>query len=134
MILILTLDNCNGLLFNNRRLSRDQAVCDHILGICGDHKLWMNRDSASIFPESASNIHISEKFLRKAEKGDYCFAESAELLEYLEIAEMVIIYRWNRSYPSDVKVPQDALTGKTLVSSNMFSGRSHPEITQEVYQ
>ena len=134
MILILTIDDRNGLLFNNRRLSRDRALCDHILTMCGDSTLWMNSYSASIFPESAPNIRVSEKFLKKAEIGDYCFVETEDISLALKDAEKVIIYRWNRSYPSDVKFPQDGLKGKSLVSTVEFPGSSHPQITQEVYK
>lgn len=134
MILVVCADEQNGLLFNNRRLSRDSAVCAHLLDYCGDKTLWMSRYSASIFPCNVSNIQVSENFFDAAEVGDVCFAEDADVKLAIERAEAVVIYRWNRRYPSDIKLPEAGLSGRTLVSKVNFAGNSHPCITQEVYK
>lgn len=134
MTLIICADARGGLLFNNRRLSRDSGLCAHILGFCGDKPLWMNSYSATIFPPNTPNIRVSEKFLEEAGEGEFCFAENADISSVLLKAKTVVIYRWNRNYPSDVKLPETIFSGRKLVNKVDFSGNSHPCITQEVYK
>ncbi len=134
MTLILCADDRNGLLFHNRRLSRDSVLCDRILELCGDKPLWMNSYSASIFPQNRPNIRISEKFREDAQNGEFCFVENAEITQALLRTKTLVIFRWNRSYPSDVKLPESLLQGRKPVSTLEFAGSSHPVITQEVYE
>ena len=134
MTLILCADDRNGLLFHNRRLSRDSVLCDRILELCRNKTLWMNSYSASIFPRNTPNIRVSEKFLDEAGEGEFCFVENTEITDVLSRTKTLVIYRWNRSYPSDVKLPENLLEGKKPVSTLEFAGSSHPSITQEVYK
>ncbi|MBR4109146.1 MAG: ribonuclease Z [Oscillospiraceae bacterium] len=134
MTLILCADDRDGLLFHNRRLSRDSVLCNRILELCGNKTLWMNSYSASIFPRNTPNIRVSEKFLEEAGEGEFCFVENTEITEVLSRTKTLVIYRWNRSYPSDVKLPESLLEGKKPVSTLEFAGSSHPSITQEVYK
>lgn len=134
MTLILCADDRDGLLFHNRRLSRDSVLCNRILELCGNKTLWMNSYSASIFPRNTPNIRVSEKFLEEAGEGEFCFVENTEITEVLSRTKTLVIYRWNRSYPSDVKLPESLLEGKKPVSTLEFAGSSHPSITQEVYE
>lgn len=53
----------------------------HILDRVGDAKLWMNGYSAKMFEKDESEqvrkcLIVDEDFLKKAAKGEYCFAES----------------------------------------------------------
>ncbi len=134
MTVFICLDDKNGLLFNNRRLSRDSSLCDRILEHCGGKTLWMNRYSASIFPRNTFNIRMSENFLEEMGEDEFCFVENSDIPKVLSKASTLIIYRWNRNYPSDVKLPEDFLSGKKIVSTMDFAGNSHPCITQEVYE
>lgn len=134
MTLIVCADEQGGLLFHNRRLSRDSEVCKHILDFCGDKPLWMNSYSATIFPLNTPNIRVSEKFLEEAGEGEFCFAENTDFSSVFLKAKRVVIYRWNRNYPSNVKLQQKLLSERNLVSKVDFPGNSHPCITQEVYE
>ncbi len=134
MTLIICVDDRDGIIFNNRRLSRDNSMCMHILDFCGGNTLWMNNYSASIFPQNAPNIRVSENFLEEVGEGELCFVENADISQIYLQAKRIVLYRWNRSYPSDVKLPKDFLAGRKLVSSLDFAGNSHPSITQEVYE
>ena len=134
MTLILCADESNGLLFNNRRLSRDSILCQWIMQFCGDKPLWMNSYSASIFPPNASNIRISENFPEEMDEGEVCFVENTDIQAIIPQIKTVVLYRWNRKYPSDAKLPEKLLSGKQLVSTVDFEGSSHPCITQEVYE
>lgn len=134
MTLVICADDRNGYLFNKRRLSRDSAVCAHILTLCGEKLLWMNGYSASIFPRNAPNIRVCENFLEEVGAGEFCFVEDADISEISSRAKAVVIYRWNRSYPADTKLPETLLSGRRLVSKSDFSGNSHLCITQEVFE
>ena len=101
MILFICTDEDMGMWFNNRRQSRDRVLRKRILGIVGDGILWMNSYSAAQFTERTS-IRIDEDFLEKAKDGEFCFAEEPPLLPYEYLFEQIIMYRWNRSYPSDL--------------------------------
>lgn len=131
MNIIICLDDKNGILFNHRRQSRDQAVCHRVLELTKDSALWMNGYSAKLFP--ADKVRVDEDFLQVASSGEYCFVESAEFLEYGEKIERVIVYRWNKVYPSNVKIDSAFFSDKQLVERTDFVGNSHEKITQEVY-
>lgn len=131
MNIILCLDDKNGLQFNRRRQSRDQAVCQRVLALSQGSSLWMNAYSAKLFP--ADKVRVDEAFLQLAGLGDYCFVESTDFLEYSEKIERVIVYRWNKVYPSNVKIDSAFFSDKQLVERTDFVGNSHEKITQEVY-
>ena len=130
MKLIVCLDDQNGMLFNRRRQSADQALCQRILFVTKGEKLWMNGYSAKLFPEA--HILIDEDFLKKCTSSDWCFVENIDLTPYLDKIDLVRIYRWNRRYPTDRVFPMD-MKGWTKVSSYDFEGNSHEKITEEVY-
>ena len=43
MNLIICIDINNGMMFNNRRQSRDKMLIKHILNLIGDKRLWITR-------------------------------------------------------------------------------------------
>ena len=134
MNLIVCLDDRQGMLFNARRQSSDSKLRARMLELVGEHKLWMNGYSARQFFELPLNVCVDEAFLQKAEQADYCFAENAEITEYVPKAEGIVIYRWNRTYPADVHFPVHLLCGFQLVSSTDFAGSSHERITEDMYE
>lgn len=123
MILIVCLDDDNGMMFNNRRQSKDSLVRKRMLEIVADDKMWMSEYSREQFEES---------FLLCENIGEatYVFAENPDDIIGLEF-DKVIVYRWNRKYPADRTL---AIEGKTIVSTYEFVGNSHDKITEEIYQ
>ena len=129
MILIYCIDERNGLLFNNRRQSRDRLLIERIMSFANG-KMFINEFSKKLFSEFA--VTVSDEFLEMAKDGDYCFVENADA--EIRKAEKVILYKWNRHYPSDKKFTFDLKKeGFTLVSTDNFKGSSHDKITEEVY-
>ena len=135
MILIVCVDDDNGMMFNHRRQSQDHCLRSHILAITTGKRLWMDVYSAGQFSiEETENIDIDDYFLSKAAVGDYCFVEDLDVSKYENLAEKVILYRWNRKYPGDLffSIPlQDH--GWKLIKSTDFAGSSHDKITEEIY-
>lgn len=133
MTVIVCIDSCNGMLFHNRRVSADRVVIEKILALAADAPIFMRPYSAGLFSEGA-NIVLSDDYLKIAAPGQICFAESEDLALYLNKARRVILFQWNRRYPSDVKFPKYLLQAPwKLVSVTDFPGYSHDQITQEVY-
>lgn len=132
MILIVCVDDKLGMAFNNRRQSKDSALRADLLALTGG-KLWMNAYSAAQFEEDCE-FYADDDFLDKAEIDDYCFVENADIAPYAERVSGVILYRWNRHYPSDKKFPIELFKDRwSLESSFEFAGSSHETITREVY-
>lgn len=134
MNIIVCLDDQDGLLFNGRRQSKDSFLRRRVQGLVGEGKLWMNSYSRKQFDERLCNICTDDAFLDRAEEGEYCFLETADLSGCFDRIESVIIYRWNRIYPSDVKFPvTELLKDRHLTGRFDFPGSSHEVITEEVY-
>ncbi|MBR7123102.1 MAG: ribonuclease Z [Oscillospiraceae bacterium] len=133
MKLIVCLDDRNGMLFNKRRQSSDIRVTHKILEIASARPIWMNKYSAYLFAEQQGNIHIAENFLEQAYGDVYCFVENVDLTPYLSMTDELIVFRWNRLYPSDFCLPELPETLKKT-SSEDFQGNSHERITMEVYR
>lgn len=135
MKLIVCLDDRNGMLFNKRRQSADRVLSQRILELVGEGFLWMNGYSRKLFDETAENIRVDDRFLELAGKNDYCFAENVDVTSYINRADTVMLFRWNRAYPADMYFPMELITGSwKKVESIEFAGSSHEKITQEVYE
>ena len=133
MKVILCLDDNNGMVFNNRRQSRDEKVIEKILDITKKNRLWLNKYSYSLFEIfNASNVNVDDLFLSETPMGEYCFVENSELANYEKWIEEIIVFRWNRDYPYDKELDIDLSKWK-LINSLEFEGNSHKKITMEVY-
>jgi len=128
MNLYICLDDRSGLQFNHRRQSRDGAVL------------------ADIRSRIAGNLLIdpfSEKLIREAEipyvlppeEAEDFFAEGIPTEEIMEKTTRIVIYRWNRHYPADLRWEPDLDgLGFQLTETVEFPGTSHEKITREVYE
>ncbi len=133
MIAAICLDDRNGTLFNGRRQSMDREVRRVLLEMAGDKPLWVSPYTAGQFPqEERSRLAVSPQFLDEAGPGDLCFVEEAPLAPVEDQVEQLVLFRWNRHYPSD-RTFDISLEGWNLISSQDFPGHSHPNITMEVY-
>lgn len=130
MHLIVCIDERNGMSFQGRRLSKDRLLRRDLLALTEGVPLWMAPYSAGQFEEAAPNIRAAEDFLSRAGAGEYCFCE---LRLPAENIESIVLYKWNRHYPSDRQFPLMLLAGRTLTQVTEFAGSSHEIITREVY-
>lgn len=132
MRLIACVDDRMGMLFHNRRQSQDRIVRERILSKIDGKTLWMNDYSKKQFGD-VPWIRSDKAFLQKAANGEYCFVETDDVLPYQKQIERIILYRWNRQYPSDTKFPIDLTKGWKLQTIEEFAGYSHEKITEETY-
>lgn len=135
MTIIVCVDDNNGMLFHNRRQSRDSVLCKHIIEMTKGKNLFMNDYSAKLFSdEQKEHIVVQNNFLEIASENDYCFVENTELSNYQNNIQEIVLYRWNRVYPADTyfQFPLDKNTWK-LQKTTDIKGNSHDVITEEVY-
>ena len=134
MKVIVCLDDRYGMLFNHRRQSSDRVLCNRIVALTENDILRMNSYSAQLFSEQGLHMLVDGDFLEKANGDDYCFVENSDITPYAEKVNAVIIYRWNRVYPSDVKFPAELFSQRWRLTSRCdFVGNSHERITEEIY-
>ena len=82
-----------------------------------------------IFKNTPANIQISEDYFNQVSDNEYCFIEN-QIVDILK-AKKVVVYRWDKVYPADYKLP---LRQYKLVSTLEFQGYSHDKIVKEVYE
>lgn len=132
MKIFIAIDNNNGMLFNKRRVSQDVELRNFILKSCGANLLYMNEYTFKQFAnmENISNIIIDENFLDN-ESTEYAFVENLNIETYVTKIEKIYLCKWNRDYPSDLKLDIDVSTNFKLISSIDVIGQAHEKITIE---
>lgn len=133
MKLFLCVDDEGGMTFMGRRVSRDRVVYADMVDMAGE--------GLAVFPYSLplfSAIGYAPRVLASSENitaDDCIFIEDRSPKDYLHGVDTLVIYRWNRLYPSDKKldlVPSDF--GFSLIESRDMVGNSHEKITKEIYK
>lgn len=133
MKIIVCLDDKCGMAFGGRRQSRDRVLCERILEITGDARVLMSPQSHKLFTDQDCRLIPDSNYLSLAQGDDYCFIETDSPAPFEQEIKEIIIFRWNRVYPSDLKF-NISLDGFSLTESREFKGSSHEKITEEVYR
>ena len=135
MVIIACVDDNMGMMFNHRRQSQDRVLRERVLKITNSSVLWMNHYSSKQFSESiVPQAKVDDSFISKAGNGEYCFVEDCDVTSYLRSVEKVVLYRWNRRYPSDQAFTINLSSGEwKLIHMEDFAGSSHETITEEIY-
>ena len=121
-----------GMLFAKRRVSRDAAVISDTVNEVGDGVLFVTDYSASLFEGTGITAVSVSCPLESAGDGDSVFLEAKGISEYRDKISTLVIYRWNRKYPFDVKLDFDPKgEGMKLFDRVDFVGKSHEKITRE---
>ena len=130
MTIYLCLDDRNGMLFNKRRQSRDAAVlADIAAGLPG--ALTIDGFSEKLIAAAGIPYGLAEE---EMPRDTHFFLENRDPEPLLPLAERIVIYRWNRHYPADVRWDADLTAhGFSLAETSEFPGKSHEIITKEVY-
>ena len=82
MNVILCLDDNKGLLFNNRRQSRDKAVLDDIFNGLNGEKLTITSFSEKLFADYSENIIVDDTPFDNEENSNI-FAENLSLQQFM---------------------------------------------------
>lgn len=132
MNLIICLDNSGGYSFAGRRQSSDKIQLQDMLELVGENKLFLTEYSANLFDNTPKNVIVCDNPLLVAEDNDYCFIENTDIID--ASINKLVIYRWNRAYPSDKSLNPSLLEGKKMVQTIDFVGNSHEKITREIFE
>lgn len=132
MKLIVCVDSDNGMLFNNRRQSKDKILIEYIYKLIDDKKLWINIFSEDLFEKGKYNL-FELKDIESIENGEFIFIEniSPKILE--DRINEIIIFNWNRKYPADLYF-DISLDNWNLESEEKIKGSSHDEIEIKIYR
>ena len=122
------------MMFNKRRQSQDKLLRASIKELVKGKTLFMNEYSYKLYKDiNNENIIVSENYLDECENDNFCLVENKPLNNYIEKIDNIIIYKWNRIYPSDLYF--DIKNGQwKLIETEEFQGSSHEKITKEIYR
>ena len=127
-----TVDDRMGIAFNKRRQSSDRILIGDLVNTVSG-KIYVSEYSASLFKDHGDKAIVVTDPLLECPDGGCCFIEKAHVGVHTNDVESVIVYRWNRHYPSDMMLDLD-LNGYKLMESTEFVGSSHEKITKEIYK
>ncbi len=129
----ITVDERMGIAFNKRRQSRDRVLISDLVNTTTGN-IYVSEYSLPLFNEYKDRIVIADDPLSQCPSGKLCFVEMTELVPYIDDIDTLIVYNWNRHYPTDKALDIDLKDGSfTLASSTEFIGSSHEKITKEIY-
>ncbi len=135
MKVIVCLDDGNGMMFNNRRQSRDRVLIDDVIKTVDGFTLLIDKYSSLLFDGKSVALKISENMPEDAGESDWCFVENHPISDFAPKINQLVIYRWNREYPRDLVFDLDVeKIGLKLFSTEELAGYSHEKITKETYK
>ncbi len=132
MKIIICLDDNGGMLFNNRRQSRDKEVLQDIINNLNGNKLYISPFSEKLFGDYTDCVIVDEEFLADCCENKICFVENENLKNVSYINE-ITVYKWNRAYPADFKCDIDFSLYEPIEATD-FKGFSHEKITKQTYR
>ena len=130
MTYICCVDDYASLSFNKRRNSSDRFVIEDIINTVGEASLRVDTYTAKLFRnKQVPSLIVDDDCLENAKDGEFIFVERQNPSAYLKAGDQLILYHWNRHYPSDNRLN---LTGwNTLeITTGEFVGYSHEKITK----
>ena len=136
MNIIICLDDNNGMMFNKRRQSQDRILRADLKEFIKDKDLYMNNYSYKLYKDiDNGNIKVSENFLEQCTENDFCLVEDKLFNNYINKINNIIIYKWNRIYPSDLYFDINLTSNSwELLETKEFEGSSHEKITRIIYR
>lgn len=135
MKVIVCLDDNGGMTFGGRRQSRDKALLADIASdvTASGMPLLASPFSQKLLEEAGVLHVVCDNPLVCAKEGQMCFIENLALCEYVDKISELVVYRWNRKYPSDRKIDVDIDVCFKLTSALDFAGNAHEKISKLVY-
>lgn len=128
------IDDNGGVLLFGKRQSRDRTLIADFVKTVGEGCVYVNQFSKALFT-SYPEVNVCESPQDEAPDGCAVFAENIPLSPIIDFVDELIIYKWNRRYPSDVKIDVDPeKCGFSLCETLEFAGSSHEKITKEIYR
>lgn len=135
MKLIICLDSKNGQAFNHRRQTRDKKQRKHMYELIGENTLRISPYSYDLLKQEMEpdKLIASEDYLSVCGENEFAFSEVNDVSAYIDKADTVYVYRWDKYYLSDVRFDESLLTDYSLAKKEKLRGSSHGKITFEEY-
>ncbi len=134
MTVIFFLDDNKGMLFNNRRQSRDAVALEDI-GTYLQGELHITEFSEKYISCSGLPYKVVSSLEINDDNEAFYLVENYSVKDQLVKIDRIIIYWWNRTYPSDMQIDFEPIEyGFTLKSQFEFAGKSHEKITREIFE
>lgn len=111
-----------------KRQSSDKNLLMDIINHAKNEKIYVSEYTYKIFLKN--NL---EQNITREKKEKYIFLEIETLKDKEEEIEELIIYSWNRDYPSD-KFLEINLEKYNLEKETEFKGNSHEKITKKIFR
>ena len=74
-------------------------------------------------------------FWKQCTENGFCLVEDKLLNNYINKINNIIIYKWNRIYPSDLYFDINLISNSwELLETKEFEGSSHEKITRIIYR
>ena len=136
MTIITCIDMRLGLSFGGKRQSRDRALTKDAVHLACGRKILISEYSKMLFEEAEipfaeANIFVSKDPLGDASGDDFVFLEIDVTNDQLVLCDELILYAWNRHYPSSKHLDEQFLRANFELSSEFeFEGNSHEKLTR----
>ena len=73
--------------------------------------------------------------IKECNENDFCLVEDKSLYKYIDKINTIVIYNWNRIYPTDLHFDIDLNNNSwELMNESEFEGSSHEKITKKIYR
>lgn len=130
MTYICCIDDNASLSFNKRRNSSDRFVIDDIINTVGENPLRVDAYTAKLFRyRHVPSLIVDDDCLENAKDEEFVFVERQNPSTHLKVGDQLILYHWNRHYPSDNRL--NLTDWNTLeITIGEFAGYSHEKITK----
>ena len=128
LTLCVALDDAGGMTFCGKRQSRDRVMLSEMFATFGT-PIYVAPYSVSILTSFAGKYVAADNPAFSAPSGGVVFLERGSVKAIIDDVETLVIYRWNRKYPSDGKIDID-LSEWRVERATEFVGSSHDKITK----
>ena len=125
---VLCLDDEGGMTFFGKRQSRDRILIDELCESTAG-EIYITDFSARLFEAHPGRARVSSDPISECPDGGTVFIENLPLLPHKKKIENIILYKWNRLYPSDQKI-DISFSDFEAVARKEFVGSSHDKITK----
>ena len=134
MKVIICIDERGGVRFHDRRVSQDVAQRRDVIARYGKDGLLMRKETAALYAGETDALHVVDDWEQGLGQDGWWVCEDTAFLRWEEQLEEVILYRWNRRYPSDEVLRLClSLPLWRCVAVYDLPGKSHARIDVEHY-
>lgn len=132
-VVICLCDN-NGMTFFGKRQSRDRLLIEDL---CANAKspIYIESYSLPLFEGKEDLVRVVNKIPDDVPAGGLIFSERVSPEPFISDVAGLIIYRWGRKYPADVRFNLDPESvGFSKAYELELVGSSHEKITKGVFE